>query len=293
MAVTNPQLERPNLKRPKGWPEDKPMAVCVNIPLEWWEDGHSPGTAPQANPLRNDVTDTAAIQWAEYAMTTGIYRMCDIAEEFDVKIGCHASAIVTESHPHALKRVFDGGHEIQAHCWAQHQLLCYMDREEEDAHIKKCNVAYEALLGERPTGFALPRGMLSPNTEELLAINGFKVYADDMSGDLPKLKETQYGPVVCVPYDMEVNDLPFYMRYGNPLKELTAVVKDLIEGYPKIGMPPTVADMTFHAQVSGRIIGAIQFREILEMLAATPWIWLTTRTELADLVLAEYEENKA
>ena len=83
---------------PEGWPKDKPMAVCVNIPLEWWEDGVSPGTAPQANPLRQGVVDTAAIQWAEYAMTTGIYRMCDIAEEFGVKIGCHASAIVMKQY---------------------------------------------------------------------------------------------------------------------------------------------------------------------------------------------------
>ena len=276
---------------PEGWPQDKPMAVCVNIPLEWWEEGVSPGTAPQANPLRDGVVDTAAIQWAEYAMTTGIHRMCDIAEEFGVKIGCHASAIVTKSHPEALRRVFGGGHEIQAHCWAQHQLLCYMDREEEDAHMKMCNEAYEGLLGERPVGFALPRGMLSPNTEELLAINGFKFYADDMSSDMPTVKETPHGPVVCIHYDLEINDLPFYMRYGNPLRELPKIVEDLIDGYPKIGMPPTVADMTFHAQVSGRIIGSIQFRKIMEMIAEVPWIWVTTRTEIADIMLAQHAKG--
>lgn len=43
---------------PEGWPQDKPMAVCVNIPLEWWEDGVSPGTAPQANPLRGMASST-------------------------------------------------------------------------------------------------------------------------------------------------------------------------------------------------------------------------------------------
>lgn len=90
---------------------------------------------------------------------------------------------------------------------------------------------------------------------------------------------------------MEINDLPFYMRYGNPLRELPKIVEDLIDGYPKIGMPPTVADMTFHAQVSGRIIGSIQFRKIMEIIAEVPWIWLTTRTEIADIMLAQHAKG--
>lgn len=278
-------------KLPKGWPEDRPMAVCINIPLEWWPEGVAPGVSPFGNPLRKDVVDTAARQWAEYGLNVGAIRLAEIAESFGFKFSSHASGILMEERPDLVKRIHDGGHEIMAHCWTQHRLLCYMTREEEDQEMKRCAEAQEKLLGERPLGFAVPRGMLSANSEELMAINGYKFYADDMSGDMPKIKETKAGPVVCVPYDMEVNDLGFHLKHGNPLMRLPEVVKDIMEGYPKIGYPPTVLDIGFHAHVSGRIAGSIQFLKIMEILASTPHVWVTTRTQIAKSMLDEHAEQ--
>ena len=279
-------------KLPKGWPEDRPMAVCINIPLEWWPEGVAPGVSPFGNPLRNDVVDTAARQWAEYGLNVGIHRLADIAESFGFKFSCHASGILFEERPELMRRVHEGGHEIMAHCWTQHRLLCYMDRDEEDREMKRCAEAQEKLLGERPLGFAVPRGMLSADTEELMAANGYRFYADDMSGDMPRIKQTGAGPVVCIPYDMEVNDLAFHLRHGNRLMLLPEIVGDIMDGYPRIGSPPTVLDLGFHAHVSGRIAGSIQFLKVMEILARTPFAWVTTRTEIARLMLAEHAERQ-
>ena len=270
---------------PEGWPKDRPMAVSINIPLEWWAEGDSPGVSPLGNPLKPGYQDTASLQWAEYALKHGIYRMLDIAEAADVKVTSSVSGIITQTYPDALKRLHEAGHEIQAHCWAQGQIPIYMDREEEDANIKMCLEAFDKLLSLRPAGFGVPRGTVSPNTEELLVENGFKYYNDDMSTDMPYVKETSAGPIAVVPYDMEVNDLPFHMRHGNPLPLLTELVADIIKGYPEIGSPPTILDVTFHAQVCGRIVGAIQFKRVLDMLKQVGWIWLTTRGEIAKLIL--------
>ena len=270
---------------PKGWPADKPMAVSINIPLEWWHEGDSPGVSPMGNPLKPGFKDTASLQWAEYALTHGIYRMLDIAESCGVKVTSSVSGIISESHPETLKRLHDGGHEIQAHCWAQGQLPIYMSREEEDANMKQCIEAFDKSLGMVPKGFGVPRGTVSENTAELLAANGFQYYNDDMSTDMPYVQETPAGPVAVVPYDMEVNDLPFHMGHGNPLPAFTDLVADVIKGYPEIGSPPTILDMTFHAQVTGRIVGAIQFKRILEMIKSVDWMWVTTRGKIADLVL--------
>lgn len=272
-------------KLPEGWPKDKPMAVSINIPLEWWEKGDSPGVSPFGNPLRAGYQDTASLQWAEYALKHGIHRMLDIAEAAGVKVTSSVSGIIAESYPDALKHLHEGGHEIQAHGWAQGQLPIYMERDEEDAHIKKCLEAFDKCLGLRPVGYGVPRGTVSPNTDELLVENGFRYYNDDLSTDMPYVKETPAGPLAVVPYDMEVNDLPFHMRHGNPLPGFTDLVADVIKGYPEIGSPPTILDVTFHAQVCGRIVGAIQFKRVLDMLKQVDWIWLTTRGEIAKLVL--------
>jgi peptidoglycan/xylan/chitin deacetylase (PgdA/CDA1 family) len=237
------------------------------------------------NPLKPGYPDTASLQWAEYALKKGIYRMLDIAESCGVKVTSSTSGIITEKHPAAIKRLHSGGHEIQSHCWAQGQLPVYMKREEEEANLKKCLDAFEKCIGIRPAGFGTPRGTVSANTVELLAANGVRYYNDDMSTDMPYIQETPAGPVAVVPYGMEVNDLPFHMRHGNPLRGMTDLVADIIKGYPEIGMPPTILDVTFHAQVAGRIVGAIQFKRILDMITKVDWMWVTTRGGIADLIL--------
>ncbi|OGA29508.1 MAG: hypothetical protein A3I01_14420 [Betaproteobacteria bacterium RIFCSPLOWO2_02_FULL_65_24] len=270
---------------PAGWPKNRPMAVCVNIPLEWQDEGVSPGVSPMGNPLKPGYLDTAALQWAEYGLKKGIHRMLDIAEACGVKVTCAASGVITGKYPDAIRRVHRGGHELQAHAWVQNQLPVYMSREEEDANIRKCIDGFQACIGSRPTGFGVPRGTVSPNTAELLVLNGFKYYNDDMSTDMPFVQQTPAGPIVVVPYGMEVNDLPFHMKHGNPLSGLTGLVADIIEGYPDIGSPPVVLDIVFHAQVTGHIVGLIQFKRILEMIRKVDWMWVTTRGEVARLMM--------
>ena len=270
---------------PADWPKDRPMAVCINIPLEWQDEGVSPGVTPMGNPIKPGYVDTAALQWAEYALKKGIFKMLDIAEGCGVKVTCAASGVITEKYPEAIQRVHRGGHELQAHAWVQNQLPAYMSREEEDANIKKCIAGFEACIGTRPIGFGTPRGTVSPNTVELLVRNGFKYFNDDMSTDLPYRQQTPWGPFVVVPYGMEINDLPFHMRHGNPLHGMTDMVEDMIQGYPEIGSPPTVMDIVFHAQVCGRVTGLIQFKRVLEMVRKVDWMWVTTRGEVARLLM--------
>ncbi len=270
---------------PAGWPKGRPMAVCVNIPLEWQDEGVSPGVTPMGNPLKPGYVDTAALQWGEYALKKGIYKMLDIAEAHKVKVTVPISGVIADKYPAAVKRVHSGGHEILGHGWVQNHLPAYMTREEEDADIKKCLAAFDKCIGARPIGFGTPRGTVSANTVELLARNGYKYYNDDMSTDVPHVQQTPGGPIVVVPYCMEVNDLPFHMKHGNPLSGMTDLVDDIIKGYPGIGSPPTVLDIVFHAQVSGRIVGLIQFNRILEMVRKVDWMWIATRGDVARLLM--------
>jgi len=38
------------------WPEDKPLAVCVNIMCEMWTDDSAPGVGPMGNPLAGGIS---------------------------------------------------------------------------------------------------------------------------------------------------------------------------------------------------------------------------------------------
>ena len=84
-----------------------------------------------------------------------------------------------------------------------------------------------------------------------------------------------------MPFTMEINDLPLYMRYGNPPQAYSDALKRIVDKYDTIGRPPAVLDITAHAHVFGRPYGAIEFKAAIEAVMNVDWVWMTTHEELA------------
>tara|TARA_A100001037_G_scaffold277214_1_gene277066 strand:- start:960 stop:1796 length:837 start_codon:yes stop_codon:yes gene_type:complete len=269
---------------PNGWPEGKTLAVSVNIMCEAWTDDAAPGIGPMGNPLKAGFLDTQARSWAEYGMTIGAPRLLDIVGELGVPCGTYASGIIGEKWPQLLRRIDGDGHFVAAHAWMQNTLPVYQERDVEEAELKKGMALFEDAMGKRPRGFTSPRGTPSANTAELLAENGFTWHLDYFNTDLPYMLDTPAGQIAAIPFTMEVNDLPLYMRYGNPPQAYSDVLKRIIEKYDTIGSPPAVLDITAHAHVFGRPYGAIEFRDAIATVKDIDWVWMTTHEELAGLV---------
>lgn len=272
---------------PAGWPEGKSLAVSVNVMCEAWTDDAAPGIGPMGNPLKAGVLDTQARSWAEYGMTIGAPRLLDIVGEAGVPCGTYASGIIAEKWPELLQRIDSDGHFVGAHAWMQNTLPAYQERDVEEADLKRGADLFESVIGKRPQGFASPRGTPSPNTCELLVENGFTWHIDHFNSDLPYLMETAKGPLSIVPFTMEINDLPLYMRFGNPPEVYSATLKRIVEKYDSIGSPPAVIDITAHAHVFGRPYGAIEFKAAIDLVKDLDWVWMTTHQELAALVYPE------
>ena len=269
---------------PAGWPEGKRLAVSVNIMCEAWTDDAAPGIGPMGNPLKAGVLDTQARSWAEYGMTVGAYRLLDIVGEAGVPCGTYASGIIAEKWPELLKRIDNDGHFIGAHAWMQNILPAYQEPEQEKADLKRGIDLFRNVIGKQPEGFGSPRGTPSNNTCELLAESGFIWHIDHFNTDLPYLMNTPKGPLAIVPFTMEINDLPLYMRFGNPPEFYSATLKRIVENYSSIGSPPAVIDITAHAHVFGRPFGAIEIKAAIDIVKDLDWVWMTTHQELAGLV---------
>jgi peptidoglycan/xylan/chitin deacetylase (PgdA/CDA1 family) len=269
---------------PKAWPEGKSLAISVNIMCEAWEDDAAPGIGPMGNPLKPGYLDTQARSWGEYGVTIGAPRLLDIVKDLGVPCGAYASGIIAQKWPELLKRIDDDGHFVGAHAWMQNTLPVYQERDEEEADLKKGIALFKDVIGKAPKGFSSPRGTFSANTCELLAANGFTWHIDHFNSDLPYLLDTKSGPLAAVPFTMEINDLPIYMRYGNPPQAYSDTLKRIIERYASIGSPPAVLDITAHAHVFGRPFGAIEFYDAIATVKDIDWVWMTTHEELAGLV---------
>jgi hypothetical protein len=95
------------------------------------------------------------------------------------------------------------------------------------------------------------------------------------------------GKLVAMPFTIEVNDMPLYVRYGNEPEAFTRIFERFIAGVRHIPRPTSCLDITVHAHVFGRPAGAVAFRETLEIARRhEDVVWLTDHAELAAITAA-------
>ena len=270
-------------KLPPGWPAGRSLAVSVNVMLEGWTDDSAPGIGPMGNPLKPGYLDLQARSWAEYGPKTGMWRLLDLLADARVRATVYVSGILAERYPALLRRIAADGHAIGAHAYGQNIVPVYQSREEEAHDIARCVALLEGAAGARPGGWISPRVTPSPHTAELLVRAGFAWHSDYADRDLPYRHATPAGPIVAIPFSMEVNDLPLYIRYGNAPEAFTGVLRRLLDGWSQPHNAPACLDVTVHAHVFGRPFGAIEFRAALELVHARPEAWITTHAQLAAL----------
>ncbi|HUA54765.1 MAG TPA: polysaccharide deacetylase family protein [Candidatus Sulfotelmatobacter sp.] len=268
---------------PSGWPADRSLAVSVNVMLEGWTDDSAPGIGPMGNPLKPGYPDLQARSWAEYGPKTGMWRLLDLLADRRVTATVYVSGIVAERHPDLMRRIASDGHAIGGHAYGQNIVPVYQEREEEARDIARCVALIDGATGARPRGWISPRVTPSPHTAELLVRAGFTWHCDYADRDLPYLHDTPAGRIVAIPFTMEVNDMPLYIRYGNAPDVFTGVLRRLLDGWAQPHNAPACLDVTVHAHVFGRPFGAIEFGAALDLVRAQPQAWLTSHAALAAL----------
>jgi Polysaccharide deacetylase len=268
---------------PAGWPQDRPLAVAVNVMLEGWTDDAAPGIGPMGNPLKPGVLDLQARSWAEYGPKTGAWRLLELLSTAGIRAVWYVSGIVAERYPELMRAIIAGGHPIAAHGWGQNILPAYQNAQEEAADLARCTEILGAASGTRPIGWLSPRCTPSERTTALLAGAGYRWHADIFDADLPYLLDTPAGPIVAMPFTMEVNDMPLYVRYGAEPAAYSRILERIAERWQAIGNRPGVLDLTVHAHVFGRPYGLVELQSAIEIARRCPCAWLIDHDRLAAL----------
>ncbi|MBO0849123.1 MAG: polysaccharide deacetylase family protein [Pseudonocardia sp.] len=265
------------------WPTGQRLAVTINVMYERWSPGAAPGIGPVGNPLPAGATDYQALSWSDYGHRTGIWRLLDLLAQFQVHASVYPSGILAETAPDTLKAVVDAGHELCGHGWSQDVIASTLEEDDERALIDRSVRALESVAGRRPAGWISPRCTPSAITARLLAEAGFRWFGDVFDTDLPYLIDTAAGPIVGLPFDLDVNDMPLHVRYGQPHRALGAAFHDTLDGM-RTENRKAYLDVTVHAHIGARPAGRAALRRILEHLRDSDDCWVATRGELAATV---------
>jgi len=263
------------------WPGGKRIAVFFRVSFEWWSDGKWPGIGPMGNPLKPGVPDLNAVGWAEYGHRRGIHRVLDVLARQEIRATINVSGILAERYPEIVRRIADEGHDVVAHSYTMDVIHAYLNEEEERANIARTTDLLERATGRRPTGWISPRSTPGPRTPRLLAEAGYDWHGDTLNDDLPYLVKFAERSIIAFPNNTEVNDLPMYMRHGQPPRVMLEVFEDWLACARDRETGAVRVDPAIHTHVFGRPLGSSVYERIMEVAKSAPDVWIGTRSEAA------------
>lgn len=275
-----------------AWPEGKRMAVLFNVAYEAWSEGTAPGGSPMGNPLPPGVMDTQGISWGSYGHKEGIWRLLRILDAHEVSATVFASGCIAERAPDTIRALASSGHEIAAHSYTQDLLPALLDEQAERENIERCTQLLGDLIDGHISGWLSPRCTPSPRTGSLLVEAGYAWNGDCFDRDHPYLESHPAGDLVAIPFTMDVNDLPHYLRHGNTPGSLLEVFTGTLDQLYQREDNPGHLDVTVHAHVFGRPYGAWVLERMIEITTEHDDIWVPTRAELAAWTRQVFDPNQ-
>ena len=171
------------------WDISRPMARQV-IP------------APTGQVLLPDVPNWS---WHEYGMRVGCWRFYELFKRLGIKPTLAANARICEDYPRVAEEAKKDGWEFMGHAYDQ---LPIHKNEDQAAMINRSMEVIEKFTGTRPVGWLGPGLTQTLDTPELLAKAGVQYIGDWVYDDEPTVIKTTEGPLVTLPYTVELNDIP-------------------------------------------------------------------------------------
>ncbi|HYX65708.1 MAG TPA: polysaccharide deacetylase family protein, partial [Burkholderiales bacterium] len=206
-------VDRPPLRLPGG----ARLAVWTIVNVEEWSiERNMPRTVlppPFGQPLLPDLPNWA---WHEYGMRVGVWRFFEVLEKFGIKATLALNGSVIQSYPPVVQAAMKAGWEFMGHGWIQRPMHHVEDQK---AAIRDTIAAIKAFTGKAPRGWESPGLTETYETIDWLREAGIEYVADWVLDDQPTLIKTAHGPMVSVPYTVEMNDISMMVIQQHPSEE--------------------------------------------------------------------------
>ncbi|MEQ1647785.1 MAG: polysaccharide deacetylase family protein [Hyphomicrobiaceae bacterium] len=240
-------VDRPKLKLPN----DGRIIIWTIVNLEVWDISKPMArqvlSPPQGVPLLPDVPNWS---WHEYGMRVGVWRFFELFKRLNIRPTLSLNARVIEDYPRVSQEARDAGWEFMGHSYEQgpiHKI------EDQPAMIKRSLDIIENFTGTKPLGWLGPGLTQTYDTPENLVTAGIKYIGDWVYDDEPTVISTANGPLVTLPYTVELNDIPMMIlqhhESGHWLERCTDYFDRLyMEGKDR----PRVMAIAIHPYITGQ-----------------------------------------
>jgi peptidoglycan/xylan/chitin deacetylase (PgdA/CDA1 family) len=275
-------VDRPPLKLPQGGR----IAVWTIVNVEEWSiERAMPRTVlppPFGQPLLPDLPNWS---WHEYGMRVGFWRFVEVLERFGVKATFAVNGSVCRSYPRIAGAARDAGWEFMGHGFVQRPMHHV---EDQPGAIRDTLAAIREFTGRAPRGWESPGLTETAETIDHLAAAGIEYVADWVVDDQPCRIETAHGPIVSVPYTVEMNDIAMMALQHHPSEEwLRRGIDQFDRLYAEGERITRVMAISIHPYVMGvpHRIGYLE--KLYKHVTSRPGVMLWTGEQILDWYVAQ------
>ncbi|UCE32563.1 MAG: polysaccharide deacetylase family protein [Burkholderiales bacterium] len=269
--------DRPTLAPPAG---GRILAHLVVNVEHWQFDEPMPRTIITPPHGKETVPDVPNFSWVDYGMRAGLPRMIDAIRERGLPASTSFNAGVIDAYPRAAEAMLEAGWEFVGHGMHQ-KTLNYVGGEAEVIGASLDKVA--RFTGKRPRGWLSPGLRETRETPELLRAAGIEYVFDWVIDDLPSWMSTASGPLIAMPYNLELNDSIIYAIEKHSSPEFLLRLERSLELFEReCERQPRVLALGLHPHLIGVPHRFVYFERMLDALIGSPHVTFMTGAQIAD-----------
>lgn len=276
-------VDRPPLKLPGG----ARIVVWTIVNLEFWDIARPMARqvlpAPTGQVLLPDVPNWS---WHEYGMRVGVWRFFELFARLGIRPTLSINAKVCEAYERVARAAHEAGWEFMGHAYEQ---MPIHKVEDQKAMIEQSMAVIARCTGSRPVGWLGPGLTETYETPELLTEAGVKYIGDWVYDDEPTEIRTENGPLVTLPYTVELNDIPMMLVQHHESEYFTRRCLDTFDRlYQEGEKRAKIMAIAIHPYISGQPHRIKYLEAVYEHIARRPGVLHWNGVEILDW----YRQNK-
>ena len=266
-------------RRPWTLPKGARIAVWTIVNIEEWDIEKPVArqylSAPQGVAAVPDVPNWA---WHDYGMRVGFWRLLEALVKRKIRATTAINASVCRAYEPVARAMLDAGWEFMGHGVRQGAMHLLADQR---AAIREAVQLLRDFTGKTPKGWLGPGLTETWETLDLLAAEGIAYVSDWVNDDQPYEIRTAAGPLVSVPYSLELNDIPMMVIQHHESGAWVERCRDQFDRlYAEGARNPRVMALAVHPYNSGVPHRIRYFEAVYDYMRTKKGVWFTTGEEI-------------
>ena len=267
-------------RRKYAWPGGKRLAFTVTTNIEWFAFGAG---------LGNDLAKSGEPQthrnhsWRDYGNRIGIWRLFDLLDELRLPAGHCTNSLIYLYAPQITDAIRRRGDEVIAHGRTNAENLRGLWQPDEERILREVTEAIAQHEGRPARGWFGAGAYETANTPDLLKELGYAYVMDWPMDDQPVWLRTRGGPLLSVPYPIEIDDAQTILhRQYTAAQFCDALVDQFDEMIEESERYALVMNVSLHPYVFGQPFRLRKLRAALKHCVQHDSVWWCRPGDIAD-----------